>query len=45
MNDFDDYPFSIPQNWSECRDFLKFFFTGEEKILEKTLCQVFATIK
>jgi len=45
MNYFDDYPFSIPQNWSECRDFLKFFFTGEEKILEKTLCQVFTTIK
>jgi len=29
MSDFDDYPFSIPQNLGKHMDFLKFFFTSE----------------
>jgi len=45
MSDFDDYPFSLPQNWGKRMDFLKIFFTGEDKLLETTSSQVFATIK
>jgi len=26
MSDFDDYPFSLPQNWGKRMDFLKIFF-------------------
>jgi len=33
MSDFDDCPFSLPQNWGKHMDFLKFFFTTEERIL------------
>jgi len=40
MCDFDDYPFSLPQNWGKRISFLKFFFTSEDKILETTTCQV-----
>jgi len=29
MSDFDDYPFSLHQNWGKCMVFLKFFFTGK----------------
>jgi len=35
MSDFDDYPFSLPQNWGKRMDFLKFFFTSEERILRQ----------
>jgi len=45
MSDFDDYPFSLPPNCGKCMNFLKFFFTSDEKILETNFCQVFATIK
>jgi len=45
MSDFDDYPFSLPQNWGKRMDFLKIFLISEEKIFETTSCQVFATIK
>jgi len=45
MSDFDDYPFSLPQNWGERMDFLKIFFTSEDKILQTTFCQVFTTIE
>jgi len=45
INDFDDYPFPLPQSWSKGMDFLKFFFTSTEKIFEKNLSQVLATIK
>jgi len=41
MSDFDDYPFSLPQNWGKRMDFLKFFFTSEDKILETFFSQVF----
>jgi len=44
MSDFGDYPFSLPQNWGKCMDFLKIIFTSEDKILETTSCQVFTTI-
>ena len=44
MSDFDDYPFSLPQNWGKRMEFLKFFFTSEDKILETTSLQVFTTI-
>ena len=43
MSDFDDYPFYLPQNWGKRMDFLKIFFTSEEKILESTSCQIFTT--
>jgi len=36
INNFEDYPFSLPH-----MDFLKMFFTSEDKILETTSCQVF----
>ena len=45
INDFDDYPFPLPQSWSKGMDFLKFFFTSTEKTFEKNLSQVLATIK
>jgi len=45
MSAFDDYPFAFPQNWGKCMDLKKCFFTTEERILETTFCQVFATIK
>jgi len=45
MSDFDDYPFSLPQNWGKHMDLNIFFFNNEERILQKTSCQVFATIK
>jgi len=45
MSDFDDYPFSLPQNWGKRMDFLKIFFTSEDKIFETTSCKVFITIK
>jgi len=45
MSDFDDYPSSLPQNWGKHMDFLKIFFTSEDKILETTSCEVFTTIK
>jgi len=44
MSDFDDYPYSLPHNWGKCMDFLKIFFTSEDKILETTSYQVFTTI-
>jgi len=34
MSDFDDCPFSLPHNWGKYMDFLKFFFTSGDKILE-----------
>ena len=40
MSDFDDYPFSLPQNWGKRIDLKKFFFTTEERILETNFCQV-----
>jgi len=40
MSDFDDYPFSLPQNWGKRMDFLKFFFTNEERVVETNFCQV-----
>jgi len=45
MSDFDDYPFSLPQNWGKCIDFLKIFFKSEVKILETTSCKIFTTTK
>jgi len=45
MSNFDDYPFSLPQTWGKCTDFMKFFFASEEKILETVFCQVFVTSK
>jgi len=36
INNFEDYPFPLPH-----MDFLKMFFTSEDKILETTSCQVF----
>jgi len=45
MSDFHDHPFSLPQDWGNCMDFLKIFFTSEDKILETISCQVFTTIK
>jgi len=45
LSDFDDYPFSLPQNYGKCMDFKNFFLTTEEKILETTFRQVFTTIK
>jgi len=45
MSDFDDCPFSLPQNWGKRMDFLKIFFASQVKILETNSCQVFATIK
>jgi len=44
MSDFDDYPFSLPQNWGKHMYFLKYFFTSEAERPE-TSCQVFTTIK
>ena len=35
MSDFDYYPFSLPQNWGKCMDFLKILFTSEDKILRQ----------
>jgi len=35
MSDFDDYPFSLLQNWGKRTDFKKFFFTIEERILRQ----------
>jgi len=44
LSDFDDYPFSSPQNWHKCMDFLK--FSSQVKIWYLTqLWQVFTTIK
>jgi len=45
MSDFDDYPFSLPPNSGKRMDFLKIFFTSEDKIPEATFCQVFAIVK
>jgi len=45
MSDFDDYPFSLPQNWGKRMDFLNIFFTREHNILETTSCQAFTTIE
>jgi len=45
MSDFDDYPFSLLQNWGKHMYFLKYFFTSEAKRPETTSCQVFTTIK
>jgi len=44
MSDFDDYPFSLPQNWGKHINLKKFFFISVERILETTFCQIFATI-
>jgi len=41
MSDFDDYQFSLPHDWGKRMDFLKFFITSEDKILETASCQVF----
>jgi len=45
MSGFNGYPFSLPQNWGKRMDFLKIFFTSENKILETASCQVFTKIK
>jgi len=38
MSDFDDSPFSLPQNWGNPMDLLNFFFTSEDKrYLRQTL--------
>ena len=44
VSDFDDYLFPSPQKWIMCMDYLKFFFTSEDKVLETTSFQIF-TIK
>jgi len=38
MSDFDDHPFSLPQNWGKHMDFQKNFFASEVKIFEITFC-------
>jgi len=45
MSDFNDYPFSLPQDWGKRMDLLKFCFTSEDKTPETTSCQIFAQIK
>jgi len=45
MSDSDDHQFSLFQDWGKHIDFLIFFFTSEDKILETTSCQVCTTIK
>jgi len=45
VSEFDDYPFSFPQAWGKHMDLKKCFFITEERILQATFCQVFATIK
>jgi len=45
MSDFNDNPYSLPQNWAKRVDFLKMFCTSEDKILETTSCPVFTTIE
>jgi len=45
MSDCDGYPFSLPQNLGKHMDFLKIFFTSEDKILETIFCKVFTTVK
>jgi len=44
MSDFEVNAFSLYQNWGKRMDFLKIFFTSEDKILETTSCQMFTTI-
>jgi len=44
MSDFDDCPFSLPQ-LGKCMDFLKFFFTSEDNMLETTSWQAFTRIE
>jgi len=34
-----------PQDWGNHMDFLKFFITTEDKVLETISCRIFATIK
>jgi len=45
MSDFGDYPFTSHQDQGKRMDFMKFFFTSADKILETTSCQVFSRVK